>query len=170
MKTKKVIAVLFTAFLLASCSPTEKSVPSEIVTVASATVLTPTSTLAFAFTPLNGFIGYWTQTKLSDNPWGLAVCGYLQNVEFFVDGTFTSTNDASGVYKNYHIFGTSLSPQIFYGKYKILDEIQIEISYSNDISTAWKYMFSDNTLAISTVAPDEYGGEYITCYFSKSTK
>ncbi len=137
----------------------------------------PTSPAPFTFTPEimatsisapNLFIGYWTQTKLSEHPLGMSICGNFQNVEFFEDGTFTETNDYSGVYKSFDFggFGGSSSS----GKYKILSENQIEIKYSEDNVTAWEYIFSGNELTMSSPVPDELGGRFVPCYFSKSSK
>jgi len=56
------------------------------------------------------------------------------------------------------------------GTYKILSENEIEIKYWDTNVTIWKYMFSGNTLTMSSPNPKELGGGYTPCYFSKSNK
>jgi hypothetical protein len=97
----------------------------------------------------------------------MAVCGNFQTVEFFADGTFTVTNDYSGVYKEFDPgFGASTAS----GRYDVLGEKQIEIKYSSDNVTEWEYVFSGDALTMSSPAPDEFGGGLIACYFSESSK
>jgi hypothetical protein len=97
----------------------------------------------------------------------MAVCGNFQNVEFFEDGTFTETDDYSGVYKDWD-FGLGASTTS--GKYTVLDEKRIEIKYAEDNVTEWEYVFSGNALTMSSPAPADFGGGLIPCYFSKSSK
>jgi len=186
MKTKMLIAGLLVAFILTACTPTGKSAPTVTVVPVSPTVpaptetavptstLTPTPTLTLTPSPVpapNPFIGYWIQTKLSDHPLGISVCGNFQNVEFIQDGTFIVTNDYSGIYKAFDFGQTeAASSQKEYGEYNILNGNQIEIKWSADNVTTWEYVFSGDALTLSSPAPDEFGGGFIPCYFSKSSK
>ncbi len=173
-----VVVVLM--ILLSGCAsaptqtPTSTSIPPTLTPSPIPPTFTP-SPIPPTFTPEptatsavpNLFIGYWTQTKLSKHPLGMTVCGNFQNVEFFADGTFTVTNDYSGVYKN---FDPGFGPSTTSGKYKVLGEKQIEIEYDSDNVTKWEYIFSGDALTMSSPAPAELGGGMIDCYFSKSSK
>jgi hypothetical protein len=185
MKIKMPIAVLLVTFILASCTPTGKTAPTETVVPATQTVPAPTETtiptptivssptLTVTPSPVptpNPFVGYWIQTKLSDHPLGISVCGNFQNVEFFQDGTFIVTNDYSGIYKAFDFGGLGSSSQEYNGEYKILNENQIEIKYSDDNVTVWEYVFSGDALTMSSPVSTELGGGFIPCYFSKSNK
>ena len=184
---KKVVQYALLMFVVAmillnGCAPAPKTVPtstpipstltpSPIPATFTPSHLPPTSTPEITATSVsapNPFVGYWTQTKLSEHPLGMSVCGNFQNVEFFEDGTFTITNDYSGVYKAFDFggFGGSSSS----GKYTILSENQIEIKYSEDNVTVWEYVFSGDELTMSSPAPSEFGDGFIPCYFSKSSK
>ncbi len=174
------LAVVVLIVLLSGCAPVLTPVPTSTPVPATFTSspIPPTFTpspIPPTFTPEptatsvvpNPFVGYWTQAKLSEHPLGMAVCGNFQNVEFFEDGTFTVTNDYSGVYKDWD-FGLGASTAS--GKYTVLDEKRIEIKYAEDNVTDWEYTFSGNALTMSSPAPADFGEGLISCYFSKSSK
>jgi hypothetical protein len=166
MKTKIINTVLLVVLILLSCAPAETQ--TLTVPTATLTLIAPVeaSTLpAPAVLPTSPIIGYWIQIKLSEHPLGTSVCGNIQHVEFFEDGTFIETSDNSGIYD----FLPPMDQKV-QGTFTILSENEVEIKYSDENATIWTYILSGNSLTMSSPLPDELGGGFVPCYFSKSSK